>query len=128
MDKKEYDKQRYLKNKSYFKEITTRWRNSNREWFIYNAAKNRALKKNLEFTITKEDIVIPEYCPILKKKLIYAGSSHSNKDYSPSLDRIDPSKGYTPENIWVISNKANTMKSNASIEELKTFANWVNSL
>lgn len=40
---------------------------------------------------------------------------------NPSIDRLDPSIGYIPGNICVISYKANTMKNNASYTELKTF-------
>jgi len=35
------------------------------------------------------------------------------------LDRIDNNKGYIKDNVWVISRKANTIKNNASLEELK---------
>ncbi len=38
---------------------------------------------------------------------------------SPSLDRIDSTKGYTKGNIWVISNRANTLKNDATLSELK---------
>lgn len=89
------------------------------ELFLFKQAKHRAKfdYNNLEFTIEISDIVIPEYCPYLNVKL-----DSSIKDYSPSLDRIDSSKGYTKENIQVISYKANRMKSNASKEELVQFA------
>jgi hypothetical protein len=39
-------------------------------------------------------------------------------DSSPSLDRKDPSRGYTPDNVWVISFRANTIKSNRTWEQL----------
>ena len=42
-----------------------------------------------------------------------------------SLDRIDSSKGYTPENIQVISRIANVMKNNATEQELISFAKGV---
>jgi hypothetical protein len=91
--------------------------------YMVTAAKQRASKKGLDFNIEKSDIVIPEYCPILGVKLI-----NGNKDdyeYTPSLDRIDPTKGYVKGNIQVISKKANSMKNNANEKELLAFANWI---
>jgi hypothetical protein len=38
---------------------------------------------------------------------------------SPSLDRIDSSKGYVKGNVRVISHRANLLKNNATVEELK---------
>ena len=38
---------------------------------------------------------------------------------SYSLDKIIPELGYVKGNVWIISNKANAIKSNASLEELK---------
>jgi hypothetical protein len=71
-------------------------------------AKYRAKQKDLDFNITKEDIVIPDICPLLGTPM-----------KSPSLDRIIPSKGYIKGNVWVISNRANTLKNDASIQELE---------
>ena len=81
--------------------------------------RKRALKRGLEFNLTEEDIVIPERCPILEVPLVIGESS--DYEYSPSIDRIDNSKGYIKGNIQIISKKANSMKNCASYEELQAF-------
>lgn len=95
------------------------------EWKMHQRAKCRAKLKDKEFDIEIEDINIPEYCPILGIRLeVHSGKSGAYKN-SPSLDRIDNSKGYTKNNIQVISQQANAMKANASKEELLSFALWI---
>lgn len=76
----------------------------------------RARQKGWEFNITQEDIIIPEYCPVLKVKLDPVGSGGS---YTPSVDRIDPTKGYVKGNIRIVSHRANTLLSDGSLEEHK---------
>lgn len=41
------------------------------------------------------------------------------KENSPSIDRIDPAKGYIKGNIAVISWRANMLKNNMSVEEAR---------
>lgn len=87
--------------------------------FIFRAlshAKSRAKKLGLAFDLLPEEIKIPKECPLLSIPLSFYGG-----DSAPSLDRIDNSKGYTKDNCWVISNKANRMKNNASLIEWQTF-------
>jgi hypothetical protein len=84
-------------------------------------SKSRAKKKGFEHSITIHDIHIPDICPLLGIPL-FPGTNGKVGPNSPTLDRIDSSKGYTPDNVWVISYKANTIKSNATPEELLTIA------
>lgn len=86
---------------------------------MFDAARNRCSKNKTIFTITLDDVVIPEFCPILKQPL------KVRTRYAPSLDRIVPSLGYIPGNVWVISRKANVMKNDATYEELQEFSKWV---
>lgn len=90
-----------------------------------NRAQQRARKSGVEFNLEKEDIIIPEKCPILGIPLISHKGSPGGKKASPSLDRKDPSKGYTKDNIWVISHLANQMKSHSTMEEMINFSKWV---
>lgn len=71
--------------------------------------KHYAKKYGVPFTITLEDIVIPEHCPVLGIPLVLRGGPRV--DGTVSLDQLRPSKGYTPGNVRVISWKANRLKN-----------------
>lgn len=90
-------------------------------WRLENAlkaSKVRAQKKRLEHTLTLEELIQlyppDNKCPVFGIELSWGFP----KETSPSLDRIDSSQGYTFENCQIISNKANRIKSDATLEEL----------
>ena len=93
------------------------------------AARKRAKQNGLECTITVDDIVIPDICPALGIKLeAHIGAGRQNREdisNSPSLDRIDNSKGYIPGNVAVISLRANMIKTDATAAELKAVAAYI---
>ena len=100
-----------------------KWALENPEQTLLKSAKARAKKRGIEFAIDLADIIIPDNCPIFGMPL--AKKAGERSDCSPSLDRIDPAKGYVKENVWVISWRANHLKSNASLDELETLvAAW----
>ena len=92
-----------------------------RHYRLLENAKRRAKKKNLEFSITLDDFEIPKLCPLLGSQLQLGGDGLFNMN-SPSLDRIDNSRGYVKGNVAVISLKANKIKSDLSIDELRFLA------
>lgn len=84
---------------------------------LLRAAKQRAKAKGLDFNISVTDIELPDKCPLLETPL---GSFYREAtDNSYSIDRIDSSKGYIKGNVWIISKRANTLKGNATLEELE---------
>jgi hypothetical protein len=90
---------------------------------LLNNAKTRAREKNIDCTITREDIIVPEICPYLGIKLV---RNHGRfDDDSLSLDRISLDKGYVPGNIEVVSMLANRMKNSATPDQLVMFAKEV---
>lgn len=106
------------------REITAKWfENLSKEHRMYYAAKRRAKDSGRDFNIEVSDIVCPDVCPILGIPLIRGkGRQTAN---SPSLDRIDTTKGYVKGNIQVVSLLANQMKGPATPEQLLRFADWV---
>ena len=81
-----------------------------------NDIRRRCKKAGVPFDLLVEDITVPERCPLLGIPLFRGGGVTS--DNTPSVDRIDPSKGYTHDNVHVVSWRANRIKQNATLEEL----------
>ena len=90
-------------------------------------ARCRARNKGIVFDITSADIVIPVVCPVLGIPLVLGGG-RSTKESCPSIDRVDSSKGYTKDNITIVSWRANKLKSNATLTELKLLYEYYASL
>lgn len=89
---------------------------------IWESAARRARARGVPFALTVHDIPsIPERCPVLGIK-IQANTTAGPLDSSPSIDKIDPSRGYIPGNVRIISHRANRIRSDASAEELRKIA------
>ena len=69
-----------------------------------------------------EAVEYPKVCPVLGIELDWG--MNGKQPNSPSLDRIDPTKGYIPGNVMMISDLANKMKQNATSEQLKQFSRY----
>jgi hypothetical protein len=87
---------------------------------MYQAAKTRAKRNGLSFTITKEDVIIPKQCPVFGIEL-----DRRDKQHVPTLDRIDNNLGYIKGNVEVISSKANRLKNNGTIEDFELILQYM---
>ena len=87
-------------------------------------AKHRAKVQKVPFSITVQYIknICTGFCPVLGIPIDYVSTKIS--DGSPALDKFDPSAGYVEGNVNVISHRANTLKGNATPEELMKIALW----
>lgn len=61
-------------------------------------------------------------CPVFGVPFMYGKDIQC--DASPSIDKVIPSLGYVRGNVAIISDKANRIKRNASLEELKQIVDW----
>lgn len=92
--------------------------------------KRRAKEQNIPCNLDM-DFLIDLYpndgmCPALNVKLEW-GEANGRK-YSPSLDRIIPEKGYVKGNVVFVSWKANTTKSDLTIDQLRSLVTFYESL
>lgn len=85
-------------------------------------AKARAKRNGLEFNLTLDDLIVPELCPVFGIPLIF---SDRVTDNTPTIDRVDSSRGYTQDNIQIISSRANRLKNNATLTELTQLVEYV---
>jgi len=92
---------------------------------LAGSAQKRAKKFKMDFNINTKFLIniSPKKCPVFGFDLLYGGGIKGK--FAASIDRIDSSKGYTKDNVQIISYLANLMKSNASELEMKLFSEWV---
>lgn len=107
-------------NKEYNTQYKREWRKNYPIREMLARARERARDKGIEFNLVEQDILMPCYCPILGHRL-----EIGNYNNAPSLDRIDPNLPYVRGNVQVISSRANRIKSDANIEELRMVAQWM---
>ena len=91
-------------------------------------AKKRAKIKNLKFDLTREWVLenMGDECPVFHEK--YTRSKGYFIDFSPSIDRIDNSEGYTKDNCIIVSLLANKIKSSSTTDQLCKVANFYKNL
>jgi hypothetical protein len=99
------------------------WRIANLKEWIVKSAKSNARQNGVPFSLTVEDIAIPDVCPALGIKLDV--TARRIVDNSIALDRIVPEYGYVPTNVRIISRRANFIKNNATAEELEAIAAYI---
>jgi len=94
------------------------------EKVILTRTRSRAKRRGVPFNLRLADIHVPDACPVLGIPIILGPvGKKGGAPNSPSLDRIDPDQGYVQGNVRVVSNRANTLKNNATIEELELVLN-----
>lgn len=85
------------------------------EWALLHRAKKRAARYGLPFALPLSAVVIPDRCPALGLPMVVG---QGRLPQSPSLDRIDPAKGYVGGNCRVISDQANRLKGDLDLDAL----------
>lgn len=88
--------------------------------YLWESAKARARRRGVPFTIQISDIVIPKTCVVLGIPIDW-----STRDHAASIDEIIQGEGYVPGNICVVSGRANRIKSDSTLGELKALVAYV---
>jgi len=101
-------------------------RTENPALYLWRHLRTRAKQRNIDFDLEVSDIVIPKFCPVLGIELGWGNKNQHDNSYS--ADRLDSNKGYVKGNVNIISEKANRIKSNATAEEIRKVADWLDTI
>lgn len=106
---------RELREQNYFKAYCT-------------TKKSECKRKGLDYNLTPEylESIWTGVCPVFGHTL-YRASEGRGSHQSAHLDRYEPNLGYVVGNVAWISGRANRIKYDASAEELRRIADWVES-
>lgn len=114
-----------LKLSTHFEEKTYDSEEERIKGYMIRNIKSSAKRRGIVFDLHYTDLTLPKYCPLLGLELKYRGEVEFNSIDRATVDRIDNTKGYVEGNVWIISRLANSMKNEATLEQLETFANNV---
>ena len=120
----------YIKNTEYYHTKRKNWRiaNPKKSWATNakHSARSRAKVRGIECSITQEYIysIAPDRCPVFNTPFIFTGNKVQNSE-SPSIDRIDVTKGYIEGNIVIISMKANSIKNAYKADDIAKVSKWL---
>lgn len=74
----------------------------------------------VDFDLTISDLYpLPETCPVLGIPINYGTGSRGAADNAMSIDRINPDLGYVKGNVVLVSQRANRIKNDATVDELR---------
>lgn len=92
----------------------------------YVARKQAAKIKGVPFTIKFSEIEKPKFCPVLGLELEYGWSGEGRRlPNKATIDKLIPSLGYVPGNVFVISWRANNLKKDMLVEEAEKILNYM---
>jgi len=88
----------------------------------YRAKKNKT-SFNLDFEYTKS--IACDFCPVFETKILWGADRKLGSYDSPSIDRINPNLGYEKGNVQILSHRANLLKNNATVDEIRTLLKFM---
>jgi hypothetical protein len=94
--------------------------------FMVQRIKVSAKARGLAFNLTSRDLRMPNKCPVFGLKLVWPKRlGHRRPPNMPTIDRVNSRRGYVRGNVQIISSRANGLKSNATLGELKALVRYI---
>jgi 5-methylcytosine-specific restriction endonuclease McrA len=106
---------------------TSRRRRNNYPAFKWKEIKAGAVRRNLLFELSKEDvqtILARRFCEICGVET-KQGGCESDRRTTPSIDRVDNASGYTVQNTALLCYRCNTQKGDMTLAEAERLVAWL---
>ena len=122
-----WDQDKYRRDhKDLYARLQANSRKRNPRMHLVIDARARAKRYGIPVDITVDDIDWVTHCPVLGIELIYGRTGgDGRRRNSATLDRRDNTLGYVKGNVFVLSHRANRIKSDATLEELQALVRYL---
>lgn len=96
---------------------------------IFDKRKRLAKLRGIPFTIEFDEVfkLAGDKCPVFNTPLSWCELGGKPKANTPSLDKMIPELGYVPGNVFWVSYRANSIKTNATMEEISMVLKYMKS-
>jgi hypothetical protein len=100
---------------------------------MLRGSRKRAKEKGILHTLKVKDLqaMFVTHCPITGREIVWEPDLNQILHYNPlgpSLDRTNPSEGYTPSNVRIVSHQGNTWKNNMTLEDAEKVVAYLRSI
>ncbi len=118
----QWERNNYKKNSQQLSMNAKKWRDENgRFQMMHLSAQNRARKKKIPYELTAAIIhtclmIQNNKCALTGIEFVLTDENYQWRPFTPSIDRIDNSKGYTLDNIQLVCTMVNKAKNIYAIE------------
>lgn len=106
---------------------TSKWQDDNMLRYRFISARGRAKHKNIEFSITLEDL--QQQLEVQRGKCFYTGKemriARNERNTTVSIDRMNNDLGYTKTNIVLCCSIINNMKTDLNLVDFKVWCSLV---
>lgn len=121
-----YYQKHYLRNKEVLSKRSNEFKTLRKikdvGGYLCTRIRNRAKERGFDFNLEASDFEVPEKCPVLGIEMLF---TKERTDNTPTVDRIDSTKGYVKGNIAMISWRANRLKHNGSLKEFENLVTYM---
>lgn len=100
-----------------------KWRERDPSAVLLRRCRQKTARTGIKCDLREKDLVVPTHCPVLGFKFDW-------DDFwkRPTVDRLNPKLGYTRGNVVVVSQRANQLRSNATLAELRAIIRFYKDL